>query len=274
VRYQHAGAGPSQTAEPERAAPLRTAMAPTTYRVRGATEVGLPTAIAVPTSTNGHGRAAVAETTSRLRLARPAFRAWKRSVDLVVSGVALILLAPVMVLIAAALLVFDGRPIFYRQFRVGRARRAFKIVKFRTMRVGAEAELHAHPALHARYISNGYKLRQAEDPRITRFGRFLRRTSLDELPQLFNVLIGQMSLVGPRPLLDTELERVYGAEGSFYEAVRPGMTGVWQVRGRAVRNGEPRKQLELDYICNWSPMVDVRVLAATPRAVLSRQGAE
>ena len=136
----------------------------------------------------------------------------------------------------------------------------------------AEEVLRNDPFLSRRYVENDYKLPPEEDPRVTRVGRFLRRTSLDELPQLFNVLLGDMSLVGPRPVVPDEIAH-YGAETRVFQAVKPGLTGHWQVSGRSDVVYPERAQLDIDYINNWGLARDLKILAGTVSAVLQRRGA-
>jgi lipopolysaccharide/colanic/teichoic acid biosynthesis glycosyltransferase len=141
------------------------------------------------------------------------------------------------------------------------------------MRLDAEKLLHADPLLYKRYVKNDYKLPLGEDPRISAFGRFLRRTSLDELPQLWNVLKGEMSLVGPRPIVPDELER-YQPYAKVFLAVRPGLTGRWQVDGRSQIRYPERAFMELDYVGENSVATDLSIIAKTVPAVLRRKGAQ
>lgn len=198
--------------------------------------------------------------------------ATKRLLDIVLALLAIIVLAIPMVFIAAALVLSDFGPVFFRQVRAGRHGRPFKIMKFRTMVVDAEERLRRDPELLARYLAGNNKLDPSEDVRITRLGRLLRATSLDELPQLFNVLAGSMSLVGPRPVLFTEL-RHYGERTPRVLAVRPGMTGPWQVSGRSSLGRTQRVLLDDGYASQWTIGGDLRILAKTVVAVLSRNGA-
>jgi lipopolysaccharide/colanic/teichoic acid biosynthesis glycosyltransferase len=185
---------------------------------------------------------------------------------------ALILLAPLGLLIAAAIKHDSPGSAIFRQKRLGLGGRPFWVYKFRSMRPEAEKVLEADPFLYRRYVENDYKLPVDEDPRITRTGRFLRRTSLDELPQLVNVLKGDMSLVGPRPVVPDEIEH-YGPDARVFLAVKPGLTGHWQINGRSDVGYPERAELDIDYITNWTLGEDLRILAGTFRAVLSRQGA-
>jgi lipopolysaccharide/colanic/teichoic acid biosynthesis glycosyltransferase len=163
-------------------------------------------------------------------------------------------------------------PILFRQNRPGLGGSPFGMLKFRTMRADAEAILRADPALYSRFLANDCKLPAEEDPRITKIGSFLRRSSLDELPQLINVLLGDMTLVGPRPVVGPELNH-YGAMGSTVLSVRPGITGYWQVHGRSSVAFPERAEMDLHYISNWSLALDLRLLALTVPAVCRQRGA-
>jgi lipopolysaccharide/colanic/teichoic acid biosynthesis glycosyltransferase len=193
-------------------------------------------------------------------------------VDLPLALVASILVAPLMLVLAALVRFGSPGPVLFRQRRLGRGGRVFDCLKFRSMRVDAEDVLRRDPAVRARYVANGYKLPAAEDPRITTIGRFLRCTSLDELPQLFNVMRGEMSLVGPRPIVPAELVE-YGDSAAEFLAAIPGITGRWQVSGRSNLFYPERAAVELEYITGWSLSEDVRILLRTLPVVLSRTGA-
>jgi undecaprenyl-phosphate galactose phosphotransferase len=136
----------------------------------------------------------------------------------------------------------------------------------------AEARLHSDPELHAIYIENNHKVPAALDTRVTRLGRFLRSTSLDEIPQFWNVLVGHMSMVGPRPVVPGELGR-YGRYASIYTSVRPGLTGPWQAGGRSAVSYDERVKLDVDYVENWTLWTDIVILLKTIPAVLRRHGA-
>jgi lipopolysaccharide/colanic/teichoic acid biosynthesis glycosyltransferase len=179
----------------------------------------------------------------------------KRAFDFVFCLVALLVLAPVMLALALAVLVMLGRPVLFRQQRPGRGGRIFEILKFRSMR-------DAHDA-------DGHPLPDAE--RLTGFGRLLRSTSLDELPELLNVLRGDMSLVGPRPLLVSYLGRYLPAEARRHE-VRPGITGLAQVNGRNATTWEERLRLDAWYVDHRTLWLDLRILARTVSIVLNREG--
>ncbi|MFA6180489.1 undecaprenyl-phosphate galactose phosphotransferase WbaP [Acidithiobacillus sp.] len=210
---------------------------------------------------------------SRDNLARPGPRIIKRAFDLMAASILVLLLSPLLLFLALRIRRDDGGPVFFVQERVGRSGRPFPCYKFRSMVVDAESRLQqyftSHPELHAEYQRN-FKLR--DDPRVTRIGRFLRRTSLDELPQLFNVLRGEMSLVGPRPLLDRELE-CYGNGFALYRQVHPGITGLWQTSGRSETTFAERASLDAWYVKNWSLWYDIVILLRTVKVVLLRDGA-
>ena len=197
----------------------------------------------------------------------------KRMMDIAIAGAALLVAAPFF-LIVSLLVRADGGPAFYAHPRVGRFGRIFGCLKFRSMVVARQARLAAllaaDPAARAEWETTR-KLKN--DPRITRIGRFLRATSLDELPQLINVLKGEMSIVGPRPVTTTELDRYYGAAAAHYLSVRPGITGLWQVSGRSETTYDQRVALDVAYVSQPSVLADLRILLKTPVAVLSRRGA-
>ncbi len=205
-------------------------------------------------------------------LARPWPRRLKRAFDLVAGSLICLLVAPLLLLISAKLRR-SGRPVFYRHQRIGKGGRPFTCVKFRTMVPDAERVLAAHLAADptARQAwEQGHKLK--DDPRITPFGAWLRRTSLDELPQLWNVLRGEMSLVGPRPVVEQELAR-YGENIVYYVESTPGLTGLWQISGRNDLDYRRRVHLDCWYVRNWSLWYDLVILLKTPRAVLRGHGA-
>ncbi|MCA3415502.1 MAG: sugar transferase [Roseomonas sp.] len=197
----------------------------------------------------------------------------KRALDIIGAGLGLVLLAPFF-LIVALLVRADGGPAFFAHQRVGRGGKLFGCLKFRSMVIDSQARLEAllasNPAARAEWEATR-KLKN--DPRITRIGRFLRSTSLDELPQLINVLRGEMSLVGPRPVQVAEIDRYYGASAAHYMAVRPGITGLWQVSGRSETSYESRVALDVSYVSRPSMLTDLSILLRTPVAVLSRRGA-
>ncbi len=160
----------------------------------------------------------------------------------------------------------------FRQKRVGADGVPFEMLKFRTMRSDSEATLRADPALWAAYVDHDFKLPPEVDPRLTRVGRWLRRWSLDEIPQLWNVLGGSMSMVGPRPVTPEQLQS-WGEGAAAYLSVRPGLTGLWQINGRSGVKFDERVRYDESYISGWTIWRDLRILALTPLAVLGRRGA-
>ena len=197
--------------------------------------------------------------------------AGKRMLDLVVSLLLLVLLTPLFVALGIAVVLTSPGPMLFRQQRVGRGGRTFDVLKFRTMTTGSEEVLAATPALLGQYMDSDFKIPNRCDPRVTRVGRVLRQSSLDELPQLLNVLKGEMSLVGPRPVRPAELS-LYGEHDSAYLALRPGVTGLWQVSGRNSIRFPERAEIDADYRNRCGPALDLRILAATPVAVITRRG--
>jgi len=196
----------------------------------------------------------------------------KRGLDILGAIVGLALSAPLLLLLAPLVrLDSPGRAVFAQE-RVGRRGRAFACYKLRTMRADAEHLLEADAELRAEYEANGFKVPVHADPRITPLGRFLRVTSLDELPQFWNVLRGDMSLVGPRPIVPAELEHYANHEDTLL-SVRPGLTGSWAVRGRSCIGYPERAAIELAYVRDWTLATDLGILARTVVAVLQRRGA-
>ena len=193
----------------------------------------------------------------------------KRSFDIVGSAVLLLLAAPLMGLTALAIKLEDGGPVVFRQRRVGLKGQEFDCLKFRSMCVDAEARL---AALAAQNQGAGPLFKLTHDPRITRVGRILRRFSIDEIPQLWNALRGDMSLVGPRPALPTEVAQ-YDSDTRRRLDVRPGLTGLWQVSGRSNLSWDDTVRLDLYYVDNWSMVQDLMILAKTARAVVGSDGA-
>ena len=193
----------------------------------------------------------------------------KRLFDVLLSAVLIVALAPMWLIIPALVWVEDRGPVFFRQTRAGLNGREFRIWKFRTMQVNADAELAT--LLAQQGTSDKPLFKVADDPRITRVGQLLRRTSLDEIPQLLNVLEGTMSLVGPRPQVPAEVE-LYDDTASRRLLTKPGMTGLWQVNGRSSLTWEEALRFDLFYVENWTLSMDIRVLFRTLRVVIAREG--
>lgn len=204
--------------------------------------------------------------------ARPATSRAKRALDLAVVLVTAPVVLVVGLITALVVLVTSGRPVLFAHERVGLGGRTFRMYKFRTMRPEAERLLQADPLLMQEYVENGYKLPAEVDQRITRVGRFLRRSSLDELPQWLNVLAGHMSVVGPRPVVPAEIEN-YGVHRDAYLSVRPGITGAWQVNGRSTLDYPERVAIDAEYVRSWSLWRDLAILLRTPVAVITARGA-
>lgn len=216
-------------------------------------------------TTNGH-RNAVAPRLATPYVAPPATSVAKRGLDIVLSLVASPLVLGVGLVIAVLVKTTSRGPVLFKQKRIGLGGATIEVLKFRTMHTDAEERLRNDPVLWAEYVRNGYKLH--DDPRLTAVGRWLRNLSLDELPQVFNVLTGSMSWVGPRPIVLAELEE--DTDLSAYLSVRPGLTGWWQVSGRS---NVDRPTHDREYVERWTFWLDVKILLKTPLAVLTSRGA-
>jgi len=199
-------------------------------------------------------------------------RASKRAVDIVMATTALVLLSPLMLIVALIVKLSDRGPVFYSHTRIGYGGAAFGCLKFRTMKTDAAAQLaellRADPSARAEWETTR-KLKN--DPRITAVGDILRKSSIDELPQLINILRGEMSVVGPRPVTAEELAR-YGEHVTSYMAARPGLTGQWQTSGRNDVSYEYRVALDVQYIRDWSLTRDFIIIAKTVPALFSQRG--
>jgi exopolysaccharide biosynthesis polyprenyl glycosylphosphotransferase len=195
--------------------------------------------------------------------------AFKRALDVAVSAVALLVVSPLLLVIAALIKLTDGGPVFFSQRRVGFGGQAFAMLKFRSMVVDAD---RLRPRLEVRNESSGPVFKMRLDPRVTRIGRFIRKYSLDELPQLINVLLGDMSLVGPRPSLPSEVAKYEPWQHRRF-AVRPGLTCLWQVSPRRYRiSFDEWMRLDLKYIDSWSLRLDLRLILRTFRVVIAGTG--
>lgn len=206
------------------------------------------------------------------RIDRPVGGRYKRAQDIVLAFVFIVLLTPLFMLVYALVKFSSPGPVIFGHERIGFGGRSFKCLKFRTMVTNSAevlAELLASSPEAAAEWAQTQKLRN--DPRVTRIGHVLRVTSLDELPQLFNVLAGQMSLVGPRPIVSAELHR-YGEHLPSYIATRPGLTGAWQVGGRNDTTYEERVLLDSRYARNWSALEDIKILFKTVGVVIRQKG--
>jgi lipopolysaccharide/colanic/teichoic acid biosynthesis glycosyltransferase len=211
-----------------------------------------------------------------------AFLVMKRVMDVLGSGCALLLLSPVFLVLALLIKLSSKGPVFFRQERLGQFEIPFIFLKFRSMRVSSESDIHreyvrnfiagkAQPNASQRSHRRVYKI--TDDPRVTSIGKLMRRTSLDELPQFWNVLMGHMSLVGPRPPIRYELEAYDVWHRRRLWEAKPGITGLWQVHGRSRTTFDEMVRLDLRYSKTWSPLSDAKILLQTPRAVFSGDGA-
>ncbi|MEB9609296.1 sugar transferase [Bacillus cereus] len=212
---------------------------------------------------------------STLEIRKPSgiYLCLKRVMDLIGAIVGLIVFSPIFLLISILYMIGDNKgPVFFKQIRMGKNGKEFHIYKFRSMIVNAEEKLRSNEILYKKYIDNNYKLEPSEDPRITKVGQFLRKTSLDELPQFLNVLKGDMSLVGPRPVVQEELGE-YGERKDEFLSVKPGLTGYWQVSGRSDVGYPERVDLELYYAYNASLWFDIKILLLTVKNVVVGRGA-
>ena len=194
----------------------------------------------------------------------------KRIIDCIISSIALILLLPIFLIIAIAIKLDSKGPIFFAHTRIGKNGKPIKIYKFRTMVVNAEELIKKFTPEQMKEYKKNYKLNN--DPRITKVGNILRKTSLDELPQLINIINGDLALIGPRPVVNAELEK-YGENASKFLSVTPGLTGNWAANGRSISAYEERMQLELYYVDNISLKMDIEIFFKTIIAVIKREGA-
>lgn len=194
----------------------------------------------------------------------------KRGLDILLSAAAILLLALPMLLIAALIFVFDGRPIIYRQIRLGQGGRQIRLLKFRSMCPDAENQLSTLPEELQEQYRREYKIEV--DPRVTRLGGFLRRTSMDELPQLWNVLKGELSLIGPRPVLPDEIGYYRPEERALFLSVRPGLSGYWQACARPedTYTSGKRQKMELYYAAHLSAGLDLKIFLRTFATVIRK----
>jgi lipopolysaccharide/colanic/teichoic acid biosynthesis glycosyltransferase len=212
-------------------------------------------------------RLKITSNTSQVHFSRTAITL-KRALDVAGAAILLAFVSPVVALLALLIKLQDGGPVIHRRRVVGSSGE-FDAFKLRSMRVDADEILQKDSALRREFEVN-FKLKQ--DPRITRLGVFIRRTSLDELPQLWNVLRGQMSLVGPRMITPAELKK-FGDAGWIFSAVKPGLTGYWQIQGRQEVSYDERVTMDLYYVQHWSLLLDLKILLMTPLRVLRGSGA-
>jgi lipopolysaccharide/colanic/teichoic acid biosynthesis glycosyltransferase len=204
-------------------------------------------------------------------LAKARARRLKRALDLIVGVPLAVVATPVLLLLILLVKLTSRGPAFFKQHRVGQNGSHYVVYKLRTMHRLAERHLDEDEELQRLYRTQGFKLHV--DPRVTRLGRYLRKCSLDELPQIFQVVAGSMSLVGPRPVLPAEITTLYGSDADLYLLVKPGLTGAWQVGGRSTVRGPQRAILDLAYVRNWSLRSDLAILLRTFKVVLTQHGA-
>lgn len=197
------------------------------------------------------------------------YRVMKRIFDFVLSLIGLLVLFPVFLALSVLIVLADGFPVIFKQRRLGEGGKEFSIYKFRSMRRDAEQILKSNPALMEEY-KRTFKIEN--DPRLLKFGKFIRSTSMDELPQLLNVLKGEMSLVGPRPIVPQEIEK-YGDDRDVYVAMKPGCAGLWQCSGRSDLEYSERIALDVEYFCTARMRMDVVILLKTVKSIFKREGA-
>lgn len=197
----------------------------------------------------------------------------KRLIDIIGALVGILVTLPFILIFSVIYHLGENKgPMFFKQERIGKNGKKFNIFKFRSMIVDAENILKENKDLYRKYLQNNFKLDPNEDPRITKFGRFIRQTSLDELPQFFNVLKGEMSLVGPRPVVLEELKEYKNRKNEFL-SVKPGITGYWQASGRSEVGYPERVDIELYYVYHKNLILDVKILLKTIFNVITRKGA-
>lgn len=207
----------------------------------------------------------------RKRLERPeTYKFVKRFLDIVLASIGMIVLSPIFLIISLAIKLESKGPIFFKHTRIGKDGKIIKIYKFRSMVNNAEDMIKEFTPEQMKEYRENYKL--TNDPRITKVGKFLRKTSLDELPQLINIIKGDLSIIGPRPVVSDELKK-YGTNTRKFLSVTPGLTGYWAANGRSCTSYEQRMQMELFYIDNLSLKMDIKVFFKTIEAVIKREGA-
>lgn len=198
------------------------------------------------------------------------YRYIKRFMDVILATIALVVLSPIFLIIAIAIKIESKGPVFFKHTRIGKNGKIIKLYKFRSMVINAEELIKSFTPEQMKEYKENYKL--TNDPRITKIGKFLRKTSLDELPQLLNIIKGDLSIIGPRPVVTDELKK-YGANTEKFLSVTPGLTGYWAANGRSCTTYKQRMQMELYYIDNLSLKMDIKVFFKTIEAVIKREGA-
>ena len=198
------------------------------------------------------------------------YRKVKRIMDVLLSSIGLVILSPVFAIIALAIKIESKGPVFFKHTRIGKNGKIIKLYKFRSMVENAEDLIQNFTPEQMKEYKENYKL--TDDPRITKIGKFLRKTSLDELPQLINIIKGELSIIGPRPVIQDELEK-YGANAEKFLSATPGLTGYWAANGRSSTTYEERMEMELFYVDNLSLKLDIQVFFKTIISVLKKEGA-
>lgn len=213
-------------------------------------------------------------TNQKKRVERSAYTVSKRAFDILASAVAVILLSPVLLIISAMVYLGEPGPVIYGHIRIGKNGKPFKMWKFRSMYMNADKMIDQLTPEQMQQYYTEFKI--DNDPRITKVGNFLRKTSLDELPQLFNVLFNDMSLIGPRPLIESEIQTYYSDNYDVLLSAKPGVTGYWQAyaRNNATYQSGKRQQMELYYVHHASAWLDIKILFKTVVSVLKREGAK
>ena len=204
------------------------------------------------------------------KISKKVYKKVKRAIDVFLASIALILLSPLFAIIAIAIKVDSKGPVFFAHKRIGKNGKVIKLYKYRSMVINAEELIKSFTPEQMKEYKENYKL--PNDPRITKVGKFLRKTSLDELPQLINIINGDLSIIGPRPVVADELEK-YGANKDKFLSVTPGLTGYWAANGRSNTTYEQRMEMELYYIDNLSLKMDIKVFFKTILSVLKKEGA-
>lgn len=198
------------------------------------------------------------------------YKVVKRIMDVILSSIALVVLSPIFAIIALAIKLESKGPVFFKHTRIGKDGKIIKIYKFRSMVENAEDLIKKFTPEQMKEYKENYKL--TDDPRITKVGKILRKTSLDELPQLINIIKGELSIIGPRPVVQKELEK-YGPNAQKFLSVTPGLTGYWAANGRSCTSYEERMEMELFYVDNLSFKLDLKIFFKTIEAVIKREGA-
>jgi len=194
----------------------------------------------------------------------------KRIMDVILSALAIYIMSPFFIVISIVIMIQSKGPAIFRQKRIGKNGKVIELYKFRTMVNNAEDMIKDFNEEQLKEFKENYKLK--DDPRITKIGKFLRKTSLDELPQIVNILVGELSIIGPRPVIEEELEK-YGENKDKFLSITPGLTGYWQANGRSCKTYEERMEMELYYVDNVSLVLDIKIFFKTIITVIKREGA-